>query len=62
MKYILIILVLLSSSVMAESKTYLEIGAGKNGNLLSCSICWDDGGGIGAYIAIRNDWSNGLFI
>jgi hypothetical protein len=62
MKYILIMLALFAGSVVAESKTYFEIGAGKNGNLLSCSKCWNDGGGVGAYIAIRNEWSNGLFI
>ena len=23
---------------------------------------WDDGGGVGAYFAIRNEWDNGVFI
>jgi hypothetical protein len=62
MKYILIVLVFFAGPVAAESKTYLEIGAGKNGNLTLCSICWHDGGGVGAYISIRNEWSNGVFI
>tara|TARA_R110000851_G_C13000138_1_gene558219 strand:- start:580 stop:870 length:291 start_codon:yes stop_codon:yes gene_type:complete len=61
-KYIFIVLALFAGPVAAESETYLEIGAGKNGNLLSCSICWHDGGGVAAYISIRNQWSNGLFI
>ncbi len=47
---------------IVDSETYLEIGAGKNGNLAACSICWNDGGGIGAYISIRNEWKNGFFI
>jgi hypothetical protein len=47
---------------IVDSETYFEIGAGKNGNLTACSICWNDGGGIGAYISIRNEWDNGFFI
>jgi hypothetical protein len=62
MKTILIILALFASPVVADSETYLEIGAGKNSNILGCSICWEDSGGVGAYLAIRNEWSNGFFI
>jgi len=36
-----------------ESGLHLEVGAGNNTNLTGSAVPWDDGGGMGAYLALR---------
>ena len=59
---ILMLLALLPMIAMADSSTYFEIGAGKNGNLTGSSHEWYDNGGTGAYFAFRTEWDNGFFV
>jgi hypothetical protein len=51
MKALILAALILSTSASAD--VFLEIGAGQNNNLTGCSICWDNGGGTGAYFALR---------
>ena len=60
-RFILIALVVSVHPVIA-SETYIEVGAGRNTNITAASIPWDDGGGTGAYFALRNEWEIGVFI
>jgi hypothetical protein len=58
----LVLLLLLPMTALADSNTYFEIGAGNNTNITPNNTPWNDGGGVGAYFSLRNQWDNGLFI
>lgn len=45
MKYLALILFSLPAQA---DYWFVELGLGNNANLTGCSICWDDGGGVGA--------------
>ena len=45
-----------------NSKTFIEVGIGTNNSLINPGQDWNDGGGTGAYIGIRREWSNGWVI
>ncbi len=36
----------------AGEGVFIELGVGNNTNLTGCSVCWDDGGGTGAHLAV----------
>ena len=61
MKYI--ILILFSLPAQADY-WFAEIGIGNNTNLTGCSICWDDGGGMGAILSGGYVWEhdNDVFV